>query len=96
MAGKGQQRLWPPPNESPDTNDANVTNTSATADGTFRQPLPPPGIVRPRMPAVLPNLQRQALIGLRMQSVQSVQNIDARMRMLMQQQQVKVSIEDFY
>ncbi|KAL3280233.1 hypothetical protein HHI36_017729 [Cryptolaemus montrouzieri] len=83
LAGKGQQRLWPP-TESQDAADTPVSSSSSSVDGTFRQPLPPPGITRPRMPTALPNLPRQALVGLRMQPVQ---NIDTRMRMLMQQQQ---------
>ena len=89
LAGKGQQRVWPPTEASQEVETPVVsTNSVSTGDATFRQPLPP-SIVRPRMPVPVSGIPRQpgSHLGLRMQLDPRIQGLDPRMRLLLQQQQ---------
>lgn len=87
LAGKGQQRVWPPTEASQEVETPAVTNAATSGDATFRQPLPP-SIVRPRLPVPVSGIPRQpgAHLGLRMQLDPRIQGLDPRMRLLIQQQ----------
>ncbi|XP_063909689.1 histone-lysine N-methyltransferase 2C-like isoform X2 [Zophobas morio] len=92
LAGKGQQRVWPPTEASQEVETPVVsTNSVSTGDATFRQPLPP-SIVRPRMPVPVSGIPRQpgSHLGLRMQLDPRIQGLDPRMRLLLQQQQQRI------
>lgn len=84
LPGKGQQRIWPPNEGNHDPE-----QPTTTSDTTFRHPLPP-AIIRQRGPVPLGGILRQPL-GIRMQGPDPrIQNLDPRMRLLLQQQQVCV------
>lgn len=96
MPGKGQQRVWPPPaSESGDTEQTSVAQPAG--DTTFRHPLPP-GMSRPPRAPTAANagiIIRQSVAAnpiagaLRMQGADGrMQNVDLRMRLLLQHQQV--------
>jgi hypothetical protein len=89
LAGKGQQRVWPPTEASQEVETPAVTNAATSGDATFRQPLPP-SIVRPRLPVPVSGIPRQpgAHLGLRMQLDPRIQGLDPRMRLLIQQQRL--------
>ncbi|KAF5271825.1 hypothetical protein FQR65_LT05056 [Abscondita terminalis] len=88
LPGKGQQRIWPPNENVQESEQINAITT--TADGTFRHPLPP-GFSRSRVtPSTSGIVVRQpgALVGLRLQTLEPrMQNVEFRMRYLLQQQQ---------
>lgn len=83
LPGKTQQRVWPPV-ESQDT-ETPSTAVVSSADGTFRQPLPP-SIVRPRMAVSVGNRPIMNTNAMRLQQIDP--RIDPRMRLIIQQQQV--------
>lgn len=83
LPGKGQQRVWPL-NESSGEQELQSGGQNP-GEATFRHPLPP-GIIRPRGPLPPGSVVRQAIGGLRMQSVDTrMQNLDPRMRLFLQQ-----------
>ncbi|XP_044258429.1 histone-lysine N-methyltransferase 2C-like isoform X2 [Tribolium madens] len=85
LAGKGQQRVWPP--VEPNQEEATPVVTSA-GDATFRQPLPP-SIARPRLPLPTGGIRQPGPhLGLRMQLDPRIQGLDPRMRLLIQQQRL--------
>lgn len=82
LPGKGQQRVWPP-SDTPQEQEQTM-GTIVSGDATFRHPLPPG--IRPR--SLQPGgIVRQALAvpGLRMAGDPRLQNLDPRMRLLLQQ-----------
>ncbi|RZC33964.1 histone-lysine N-methyltransferase 2C-like [Asbolus verrucosus] len=89
LAGKGQQRVWPPVEANQESETPVVTNVPSSGDATFRQPLPP-SISRPRMPATVSGIPRQpgTHLGLRMQLDPRTQGLDPRMRVLIHQQRL--------
>lgn len=85
LAGKGQQRVWPPAEASQEETTPVVTSAG---DATFRQPLPP-SIARPRLPIPTAGIRQPGPhLGLRMQLDPRIQGLDPRMRLLIQQQVV--------
>lgn len=89
LPGKGQQRVWPPP-ETPSQESEQSATTPTTADATFRHPLPP-GIARPRAAVSGSGIllrQPGSLVGLRLHNADARMQGDFRMRLLLQQQQV--------
>lgn len=67
LPGKGQQRVWPPPDSNETVEQVLIPPSSN--EPTFRHPLPP--AMRPRMPLPTSNVIRQpggGIVGLRMQT----------------------------
>lgn len=86
MVGKGQQRIWPPPEGNQEGENTTGTSVAVAGDATFRHPLPP-AIARPRVPMGPVPRQPGPLLGLRMQQLDPrIQGLDPRMRLLIQQQ----------
>lgn len=85
LPGKGQQRIWPPPEVVPEQEQPSASQTPG--DATFRHPLPP-GIIRARGQIQSGGIVRQAIgvAGLRMQADPRLQGLDPRTRLLLQQQ----------
>lgn len=91
LPGKGQQRIWPP-NDGTRQDTAEQPNN--VCDNTFRHPLPP-GVIRQRAPVPIGGVLRQpvGVSAIRMQgSDPRAQNLDSRMRLLLQQQQQVIII----
>ncbi|XP_023312429.1 histone-lysine N-methyltransferase 2C isoform X6 [Anoplophora glabripennis] len=86
LPGKTQQRVWPPvENQDAETP---TTTVVSSADGTFRQPLPP-SVMRPRMTVSVGNRPIMNTNPMRLQQIDPrIQGLDPRMRLIIQQQQV--------
>lgn len=86
VPGKAQQRVWPPVESQ--EGETPTTVVASSADGTFRQPLPP-SVVRPRMAVSVGNRPIMNANPMRLQQIDPrIQGLDPRMRLLIQQQQV--------